>query len=290
MPITQQSSYRSPSGVAASVQKRRTLYLAESDPRVKSRDTITRYQNDYYAEIVVLTDDEYLKLLSSQIGTQVDSAIYAEPLAVGTVLHPPTNLYWDYKNDPKATEFVPINGGNEVNITITFDPGDNDLAGLTYTPIINGANNGITGTSLGAASNLAIDSTTFHIQTYTPNEITITWRGYTDAYAYNVNVVGANLPAVYYGQNIPFPFLGVGFKARDYNLDYGTFASSLKLDSNGRAKLTLYPATSVFSGLYTVKISPQYTKGPGKPDRVITFNVDNHSIPITIDGANYANN
>ena len=283
--VNAQYSNRSPSGISTSVQKRRTLYLAQSDPRVRDGKTISRYQNDYYAEVIVLSDADYIKLLSNELGLQqLDSAsdLLESPISG---LYPPTSLYWDYPND---TEFVPTTSGNEVNIIVSFNPGDNPVSGLTYRAIVTANDVGATGTSTAFNINPAVVSETFQISEYGPNGIEISWKGDVNALAYTIDVVGADLPLLRVGQP-SVPFYSSSPK-RTYVMNYDTkVPGHLYFDSQGRVTFRIEPRTSVFSGNYTVTVQPTYTKNSGTI-RTLTFNVDNHAIPIQLDGVNYANN
>lgn len=257
--------YSKSSNLSTSVQKRRTLYLAESDPRA-NKDFITKYMNDYYAEVVVLSDAKYMSMLASELGMPGGKVETYTEVPPNTVLHAPTALYWDYKNDPSATKFVTVNGSNYVNIKVSFDPGDNMSDSLQYEYYVDttgtGANPGSTSTSNGP-----IDKTTIHFSHYYNAMIEASWAGISDAIGYTVTVKGVNCPPrEYYQQALIGPYAETAQKS--YYLNYDPSHPSpiynspgyVTLDSNGKATFKIVPVSGkTFSGSYVVTIAANYT-------------------------------
>jgi hypothetical protein len=290
------SIYSKSSSLSASVQKRRTLYLAKSDPRA-NEGFINKYRNDYYAEVVVLEDSEYLHLLASQIGTAnitdvVDTYNNANILVdPATTLHPPTLLYWDYKNDPDATMFVTNNGANKVNVKITFDSSDILIDGVEYEPVVSSVKAGAASTSGDSTSSKTADPielSSIHFSHYYSGMIEVRWKGLTDAIGYIVSLTGNNCPPRAVSQKSTSANTGTT-KKRIYNLNYDPTHPSvnfpspgyLNLDSSGYATIKLIPTSGSFSGSYTMTFVANYTDGVSKIARKATFTIGG-GVPIIV--------
>ena len=256
-------SNRSASNISASVQKRRTLYLAASDPRVNSKETISRYANDYYAEVVILSDADYENLLRNQAGLQTLQTNDATVLS-GVSLNPPTLLYWDYSNDQSATEFVTNSGSNEVNVVVTFDAGDSNLTGLTYEYIVNTTSTGVQSGSTASTSPVVTNVST----TFNSSGIHIAWKGNTNAVGYTVSVTGASLPMYFQGY-IPQYMASVATNTltKNYYMNFNplindptlAFPGYMSLDQNGYTQISLVPSSGSFSGTYTFSVVANYS-------------------------------
>jgi len=263
--------------IATSTQKRRTLYLSESDPRVTSSDTVSKYQNDYYAEIVILSDAQYANLIAKQVGVTVnadgttnvilDDTLPSESVidasATVSTLHPPTNLYWDYSGDPGATNFNENNGSVTVDIVITFDPSVDDIltdGTVMYDVQALSVNSSSTSaaattpgtiTSSGSTSSGSTSSSSVKFAnvtgitkiTATSSSIELRWKYISNALSYSVSATGNNMELTSSGQ-----------KSRIY--------TSLNGNSNGYHYWTLTPLSGKsFSGQYTFSVKANYTNG-----------------------------
>jgi hypothetical protein len=260
MSTTVRYSDREPSNVSSSVQKRRTLYLAASDPRAKSDFVNSKYANQYYGEVVVLPTDVYLDMLKKQLGGTADDGteIVIDPSldpakiafdagTLSTSLHAPTNLYWDF-TDPNATQFVSNSGSNTINIKITFDPAIDDVASdgsVTYAYDVNIGAPSASGTKGTVTTGTAtVGTVTTEIKT--SSQIKLSWKALSDATGYNVNVTGKNQ------NNNPTD------KAKDYH-------SNAAISSNGKHYFTITPAAGKsFTGTYKFSIQVKYTNGASK--------------------------
>jgi hypothetical protein len=235
------------------------------DPRVASQATISKYQNAYYAEIVVISKKEYADLLKRGMGQYLDEN--GQPLIVlddpanltastdigqlVNTLHPPVNLYWD-STDPSATEFVSNSGSNTVNLVITFDPASDDVAtdhDIRYdVSVTNIAASSTTAATPGstAASNLP-NVGTVNNPVHSSGHIQLTWKGITDATGYSITASGSNLPNA------------SGKTTQVYHSNSSINATT------GLHYWNLYPtAPTTFSGSYTFKIVAVYTNGVSK--------------------------
>jgi hypothetical protein len=256
------------------------LYLAKSDPRA-NEGFINKYRNDYYAEVVVLEDAEYLQLLASQIGVSYDysadekagtnvSQTKAALVDPSTVLHPPTLLYWDYKNDPNATEFITNNGKNQVNVKVTFDSSDITIDGVEYEYFISTSKTGVATGSTASDRFKPVDPTTVHFSHYYNGMIEATWSGITDAVGYTIVLEGANAKTRAESQVASIGNTYTTTKKRNYYLNYNPNSPSssfpspgyLELDSNGKATIKILPTTGhLFTGSYTIYFVAHYTDG-----------------------------
>ena len=281
MTIQHGYSKRTPSGTAASVQKRRTLYLAESDPRVKS-GSISAYENSYYAEIKIVSDEEYLKLLKQQIGVQYSSAedaivltnIAAAP-AIPTLqtteitsLVPPTNFSVTYEPDT-------INGGNLLTAVISFDVPDNYVEDgsikyiHTTATLVSAASP--KATNLGATANKPVVASTMSFVHQTSSQMSLKWKGYTDAIGYKVQVTAVNSS----GTILPASS-SVGY-VPNANGKKHTFYPQIPptLDSSGYITFNVPtpPSPHAFSGYYAFDVYVVYPKNTSNPTRKVSINV-----------------
>lgn len=270
-------SYSVPSKTSTSVQKRRTLYIAKSDPRA-NQDFVTKYRNDYYGEVVILEDSAYLAMLASQGGAFTDGEEYlteADQAAIaivdpGTILHPPTLLYWDYKGDPSSTEFIAATNKNTVNIKVTFDSGDSSIQGLEYdVNVVTSKTDAKTGSSAATALE-PINSATVHFSHYYSGMIEAKWQGLTNATGYTVIIQGANANYRAESQKSAAGNTGSTPKKRIYYLNYNPNSPStnfpdpgyLTLDADGNATIKVLPLPGKsFTGSYTVYFIANYTDG-----------------------------
>jgi hypothetical protein len=254
-----QNSYstRTPSGVAASVQKRRTLYLAESDPRVKG-GSVTKYQNDYYADIKVLSDSDYVQLLKSQIGLSFTAE--GDPIAITDVgaevstLHPPTNFSVTY-------ETVNNNGVSSVTATINFDAavdsafqdGESLSYGYTTPTLVPAAS--AAASTLGASALKPIDTATITFPYHSSGHLAIKWKGYSDAIAYLVTVTAKT------GNLFTINSSGTHVLSKTKKVNYPKISS--KMDASGMIVFTVPSPVTLytFSGEYDFSIQVVYAKG-----------------------------
>lgn len=272
-------SDRNATNVSATVQKRHTLYISDKDPRALSG---RKYQNDYYAEIVIIPDAEYRNMIKQQVGQIVDEngneievdfgnipdASEVETGLLVSTLHPPTNLYWDYSNDPTATEYISNSGSTTINIKVTFDPAIDDISGegqiLYYADIQN-----ITGSSVPAAepSNSTVTS---------PNGSTIVSPGSTSSTKF-ANVGAVTLAQTKTSSLIKLKWKGVKGNVIHYSIK-ATGSNMMNTSTGQRTRIyTTSPDVNAttgyhywsltplylrnFSGTYTFVITAQYDKG-----------------------------
>lgn len=270
--------YSKSSNLSTSVQKRRTLYLAESDPRA-NKDFISKYMNDYYAEVVIMSDAKYMAMMANELGMSngVAEAKYAE-VAPSTVLHAPTGLYWDI-NDSSATKFVTVNGSNYVNIRVSFDPGDNLSDSLQYEYYVDTTGTGANPGSTSSNSNAPISRTSISFSPPTTSLIEAEWDGISDALGYTVTVTGANLPPrEYYMKTLVGPYAQTLQKSYYLNYDPKTSSANynspgyVSLNSIGKARFKLVPVSGSFSGSYVVTFVAHYTGGTST-ERTARFNI-----------------
>jgi hypothetical protein len=275
-------TYSRPSTPSTSVQKRRTLYLAKSDPRA-NQGFVTKYRNDYYGEVVILEDDAYLAMLATQGGISFSedlgdakslnasgSQTAASLVDSGTVLHPPTLLYWDYQNDATATEFINATGKNQVNVKVTFDSVDSTIDGVEYEYYVSTSKTNPQTGSSAATSLQPIDPTTVHFSHYYSGMIEAIWTGFTDAIGYTVIIQGVNCNYRAESQKSATGNTGSTPKKRIYYLNYDpthpstSFPSPgyLELNASGKATIKVLPLPGkTFSGNYTVYFIANYTNG-----------------------------
>jgi len=222
--------------------------------------------NDYYAEVVVMDDSDYMAMLASDLGMtgRVEEIKYLE-VAPNTSLNAPTGLYWDY-NDSSATKYVTVNGSNYVDITVSFNPGDDLSDSLQYEYAVDttatGANAGST-----SISNKPINKTTINFTSNSASNIQATWDGISDATGYTVSVTGANTPpAEFYMKTFVGPyaptlqksyFLNYDPSIASTNYNYPGYVSLL----SGKARFKIVPVSGVFSGNYVVTFVAHYTTG-----------------------------
>lgn len=271
--------YSKSSNLSTSVQKRRTLYLAESDPRA-NKDFITKYMNDYYAEVVVMTDAAYMAMIAAELGqpsnyeddqtaakSLVSATAYSQ-VAANTVLQAPTGLYWDY-NDSSATKFVTVNGSNYVNINVSFDPGDELPGSLEYEYYVDTTGVGAAPNSTAKQANAPIDKTKITFTNNSSSIIQASWDGISDAIGYTITVTGANCPPREFYQKTVAATSGTAAK-RSYYLNYDPSHPTQNynspgyktLSSNGRAIFKIVPVSGKsFSGNYTITFQAHYTNG-----------------------------
>lgn len=249
-------SKRTPSGTAASVIKRRTLYLSDEDPRVKS-GSVTQYENAYYAEIKIVPNSEYIKLLKAQLGiSYTDQGDPIETVDIGalvTNLYPPTNF------KVEGYETVTNNNSNTITAIITFDsPVDDTLDDGTLTfghtspmPVAAAA---ATATTTGATGNKAIDIATFRSSQHSAGALNLSWKGYTEAKHYNVTVTRQS------GKYLP---------SANGKLTHTYPAVSATLSSSGRITFTMPSPTipNAFNGIYTFDVTVTYAKGTSAKSR-----------------------
>jgi hypothetical protein len=250
-------SNRTPSGNAASVQKRRTLYLAKSDPRVKNGH-LSKYINAYYADVKILEDSEYVELLKSQIGLSFtedgDPIEDTDPGPLVSTLYPPTNFVASY-------EAVTNNGSNLINVTITFDDavdsafqqGEELMYGYTTPTVVSASSPAAT--VLGATAVKPIDPTTIHFSHYNAHNLDIKWKGFSDAVGYLVTVTAAT------GQLFTINSNGTHVLSASKKVTYPQISPTM--DSSGMITFIVPSPSSghVFSGKYTFSIQVRYAKG-----------------------------
>jgi len=252
-------SNRPASSRSASVQKRKTLYIAESDPRNNPK-----YKMDYYGEIVVLSDLEYANLLKryTYLNPQDASITLPEPSKEVSTLHPPTNLYWDYA-DNNATEYVPSTTSTSINVYVTFDPGSDDVQSdgpITYeyvvTPVTSQGASSVGGSGSGSAAGgkglggtastnqAKLQTVAVTVAHKTANLIELTWGQLAGATSYLVKIKGANQA-------------NSNGKA---TMDYNEAATS-----DATRYFSIYPMSGkIFSGAYTYSVSVVYPNGTSK--------------------------
>jgi len=254
-------------GVAGSVQKRKTLILHENDPRALD----PFYIANYVGEIRVLSDAEYLKYLKTQ------HVVDSDPIDEGTLvptIHPPTNVYWDPTN-PTDTVYDQSNAASLVTINITFDPATDDVATdgtISYEAVADISNHQVTTainavggtTSTNAAATQTVTSTavkagvvlsTVSSPIHIGSHIQIRWKTVAGVTGYEVGVTGVNQ------QNSA---------GRSYKLWHSGPASS----SNGYHYFDIYPKTgSLFSGHYSFTIAAQYNTLTTKAVSYSGFNI-----------------
>jgi hypothetical protein len=247
------SSSRIVTGLAGSVQKRKTLILHENDPRALD----PFYVANYVGEVRVLSDSEYLKYLKK------NNVIQNDPVDEGVLvpnLHPPTNLYWDTAS-PTDTTYDQSNASSLVSIIVTFDPATDDLSTdgtIQYEVVADISNHQVStaidsvggADSTNAASTKTIKSdavkkpvvlSTVSSPIHLGSHISLKWKGYKDADGYEVGVTGINLDVI---------------GNKKYFL-YNKISSNL--DANGYHTLNLYPKSGkLFSGHYSFTIAVRY--------------------------------
>jgi hypothetical protein len=248
------SSNRTFTGLAGSVQKRKTLILHENDPRALD----PFYIANYVGEVKVLSDTEYLKYLKTQ--HVVDSGTIDKGTLVPTI-HPPTNVYWDPTN-PTDTIYDQSNAASLITINITFDPATDDVATdgtIQYEAVADISNHQVTSaidaaggtTSTNAAGTSTVKSTavkagvvlsTISSPIHIGSHIQLKWKSVAGVTGYEVGVTGAN-------QNNSS---GKNFKIYNEN--------KLKTKVvNGYYVFDIYPKSgSLFRGHYSFTIAAQY--------------------------------
>ena len=260
------SSNRVITGVAGSVQKRKTLILHENDPRALD----PFYIANYVGEIRVLSDAEYLKYLKTQ------HVVDSDPIDEGTLvptIHPPTNVYWDPTN-PTDTVYDQSNAASLVTINITFDPATDDVATdgtISYEAVADISNHQVTTainaaggtTSTNAAGTQTVTSTavkaavvasTISSPIHIGSHIQLRWKSVAGVTGYEIGVTGANQ------QNSA---------GRNYKLWHSNPASS-----GGYHYFDIYPKTgSLFSGHYSFTIAAQYNTLTTKAVSYSGFNI-----------------
>jgi hypothetical protein len=241
-------------GVAGSVQKRKTLILHEKDPRALN----PFYIANYVGEIRVLSDAEYLKYLKTQHVADSD------PIDEGTLvptIHPPTNVYWDPTNTAD-TIYDQSNATSLVTINITFDPATDDVATdgtIQYEAVADISNHqvvsaidavGGTNSTNGAGTNTTkstavksiVSQSTISSPIHIGSHIQVKWKHVNGVTAYEIVVNGLNQ------QN------SAGRKSKTYNEN--KFSTKVV---NGYYVFDIYPKSgSLFSGHYSFTIAAQY--------------------------------
>jgi lipid II:glycine glycyltransferase (peptidoglycan interpeptide bridge formation enzyme) len=258
------SSNRVVTGLAGSVQKRKTLVLHQDDPRAKD----SFYINNYVGEIVILNDDDYLKYLKTN---QVKQSDDTDEGVLSTTLHPPTNVYWD-PTDPASIEYNQSNASSLISLIVTFDPATDEISTdgeIQYTAVADISNHqvstainavgGADSTNANATKTIKSDAikkavvlSTVSYTVKTTSNITLKWKGYENAIGYEVNVTGLNLDVP--GKKTFYPY-----------------HSNSNLNANGYHFFTITPKSGYsFSGSYSFKIATKYTDSTTK---AVTYSV-----------------
>jgi len=246
------SSSRIVTGLAGSVQKRKTLILHESDPRAKD----PFYISNYVGEIRILSDEQYLKYLkTNNVAPEVES----DSGALATTLHPPTNLYWDATN-PADTSYDQSNANSLITINITFDPATDDISTdgtISYEAVADISNHQVVSaindvggtTSTNAAGTKTVTSTavkpgvvqsTISSPIHIGSHIQLKWKAVAGVIGYEVTVNGKNQDNA------------AGRNSKVWN----TGATV----TNGYHYFNIYPKSGTsFNGSYSFTIAAKYT-------------------------------
>jgi len=262
-------SNRTPTTVAGSVQKRKTLVISATDPR-----NTPFYIANYVGEVTVLSEEKYREYLSKQ-NFIVNYSGVEDPSNEVEVnyLHPPTNLYWDIisKSD---TEYITSGSAPLINVTISFDKTISDIdlnSTIEYEaePLISNhqvisaiaATGGASTTN--AAATKTITSTTVNakviqstIQTRQKlsSLIQLTWKPVPQAIGYEVTVTGINQKEAN----------GKKTKLWHTNAEIST--------TNGLHYFNLTPEVGKsLSGIYSFKIAVKYSNSQSG---TVTYNVN----------------
>jgi hypothetical protein len=193
MTVSNNSSQRPATGLAASVKKREIYVISETDPRSKD----LQYLKSVSGQVIVLSEIEYAKYVNSLASGSgsgswdfLDASENAEDYGnLNTTLVPPVSLIWD-SVDPDSTNFVTIDGQVLVDLTISFDPGvlggdDTIEYRVHFEPISD--NTTIT----------KINASTLNTVTATSSTISISWNEIPKATSYYIYASGANLPGTF---------------------------------------------------------------------------------------------
>ena len=268
-------SNRTPTSVAGSVQKRKTLIISATDPRNNPR-----YIANYVGEVVVLSEIEYRKYLTSQnftLGEDTGDSTDTSNDVVVSTLHPPTNVYWD-PTSQSDTEYINSGSAPIVNIVVTFDAATDDITtdgSISYEAEVAVSNHqvtsGIVGSGGGTSTNASNTSTistnaslakvvasTIKAPIKTSSHIQLTWKpaAASGVIGYEVTVVGANQAGAN-GKNTKIWHNG------------STVNATTKLHY-----FNLYPETgTVFSGHYSFTIAAKYSKGQSGAVTYSGFNI-----------------
>jgi len=266
-------SNRTPTSVAGSVQKRKTLIISATDPRNNPR-----YIANYVGEVVVLSELEYRKYLTSQnftIGDDSGSGTDTSNDVVASTLHPPTNVYWD-PTSTSDTEFIKSGSAPIVNIIVTFDAATDDVTtdgSISYEAEVAVSNHQVTSgivanggaTSTNASSTKTVSTnaslakvvaSTITSSIHTSSNIQVSWKAVPGVIGYEVTVTGANQA----GAN--------GKNSKVWNT--GSAVNS----STGKHYFNMTPeAGKLFSGHYSFKIAAKYNKGQSGTVTYSGFNI-----------------
>lgn len=263
--------------MAASVQKRRTLYVPDTDIRVRN-GTIYSYANQYYGDLKIIPEAEYIHFMKSQgfapdeeISLPSDSVEGGAPNLVGddtepgeqgqgklsTALTPPVNMQYD----EYSFKLESNSANNTVVVTIVFDeslyngsPDDN----IQYRAFVGPVDPLYAAQDSSAAFDgiKPIDSSTLSVTSQTSSLITLRWRGLSNATGYTIYVKGKNLPKELGTDNTGY-----------VKTASKTYAVTNKL-SNGNRYINLKAAAGKpFDGQYSFQISAFYD-GHGTSSKV----------------------
>lgn len=266
-------SNRTPSSVAGSVQKRKTLIISATDPRNNPR-----YIANYVGEVVVLSEIEYRKYLTSQnftLGEDAGSASDASSDIVVSTLHPPTNIYWD-PTSKSDTEYINSGSAPIVNIVVTFDAATDDVTtdgAISYEAEVSVSNHQVTSaivaaggaTSTNAAGNKTVSTnaslvkvvaSTIQAPIKTGSQIQISWKAVPGVIGYEVTVTGAN-------------------QAGAHGKNSKVWSTSASVNaSTGKHYFNMTPETGrLFTGQYSFKIAAKYNKGQSGTVTYSGFNI-----------------
>jgi hypothetical protein len=252
-------SSRTPTTVAGSVQKRKTLIISVNDPRNNPR-----YIANYVGEVVVLSEIEFRKYLTTQnftLGEDPSTTTDNGADVIVSTLHPPTNLYWD-PTSTADTEYISSGSTPVVNIIVTFDAAVDEVTTdgtISYEAEVAVSNHqvtsGITGTGGGSSVNAAGTSTiptnaalakvtasTISYITKTANQITLKWKPVSGVTGYEVGVTGANQK---------------GSSGRSYKLWF----TGPAISSDKYHHFTIYPETgTTFQGHYSFTVAARFNQ------------------------------
>ena len=266
-------SNRTPTSVAGSVQKRKTLIISATDPRNNPR-----YIANYVGEVVVLSEIEYRKYLTSQnftLGDDTGSDTDTSNDIVVSTLHPPTNVYWD-PTSKSDTEYINSGSAPIVNIVVTFDAATDDVTtdgAISYEAEVSVSNHQVTSgivaaggaTSTNAAGNKTVSTnaslakvtlSTVQSLIRLGSHIQVSWKAVPGVIGYEVTVTGANQAGAH------------GKSSKVWSTGSGVNATT------GKHYFNMYPETgTLFTGHYSFKIAAKYNKGQSGTVTYSGFNI-----------------